>query len=145
MCVPLFLLIAGLVVYPFFYSIYLSMLNCEMTRFVGLFNYMYLLSSDTFHLVIFQSCFFAITSVLLKAAIGFVLAHVMHNITTKDQRIWRGLLLISWVIPPALSTLGFWWMVSGNYSAINWICNRLGCSRWPGLPIPGPRGCGSSW
>ena len=39
MCVPLFLLIAGFVVYPFFYSIYLSMLNRDMTRFIGLFNY----------------------------------------------------------------------------------------------------------
>lgn len=126
MCVPLFLLIASLVIYPFFYSIYLSMLNRSMTRFIGLFNYMYLLSSDTFHLVIFQSCFFAITSVFLKAVIGFIMAHVMHNITSRDQRIWRGLLLVPWVIPPALSTLGFWWMVSGDYSAINWILEQVG-------------------
>lgn len=126
MCLPLFFLIAGLIVYPFFYSIYLSMLNRDMTRFIGLFNYNYLLRSDTFHLVIFQSCLFAITSVFLKAGIGFIMAHVMHNITTKDQRIWRGLLLLPWVIPPALSTLGFWWMVSGNYSAINWILTQLG-------------------
>ncbi|MDA8051126.1 MAG: sugar ABC transporter permease [Rhodospirillales bacterium] len=126
MCLPLFLLIAGLVVYPFFYSIYLSMLNREMTRFVGLFNYLYLLSSGTFHLVIFQSCLFAITAVFFKALIGFILAHVMHNISGRDQRIWRGLLLIPWVIPPALSTLGYWWMVSGDYSAINWILQLFG-------------------
>lgn len=126
MCLPLFLLIAGLVVYPFFYSIYLSMLNREMTRFVGLFNYLYLLSSGTFHLVIFQSCFFAFTAVFFKALIGFILAHVMHNISGRDQRIWRGLLLIPWVIPPALSTLGYWWMVSGDYSAINWILQLFG-------------------
>jgi multiple sugar transport system permease protein len=126
MCLPLFLLIAGLVVYPFFYSIYLSLLNRDMTRFVGLFNYSYLLSSGTFHLVIFQSCFFAITAVFFKALIGFILAHVMHNISSKDQRIWRGLLLVPWVIPPALSTLGFWWMVSGDYSAVNWILQQVG-------------------
>lgn len=126
MCVPLFVLIAGLVVYPFFYSIYLSMLNREMTRFIGLWNYQYLLNSQTFHLVVFQSCFFAITAVFFKALIGFVLAHVMHNIQSRDQRIWRGLLLVPWVIPPALSTLGWWWMISGTYSAINWILVHIG-------------------
>ena len=126
MCLPLIALIAGLVVYPFFYSIYLSMLNRTATRFIGLFNYRYLLRSDTFNLVIFQSCFFAITAVFFKALIGFVLAHVMHNISGRDQRIWRGLLLVPWVIPPALSTLGFWWMLSGNYSAVNWILAQFG-------------------
>jgi len=126
MCLPLICLIAGLVVYPFFYSIWLSMLNRAATRFIGLFNYRYLLNSDTFDLVIFQSCFFAITAVFFKALIGFILAHVMHNISGRDQRIWRGLLLVPWVIPPALSTLGFWWMLSGNYSAVNWILAQFG-------------------
>jgi multiple sugar transport system permease protein len=126
MCLPLFVVIAGFVVYPFFYSIYLSMLNGEMTRFVGLFNYIYLLSSSVFHLVIFQSCFFAITAVFFKALIGFILAHVMHNIASKRQRIWRGLLLVPWVIPLALSTLGWWWMLSGYYSAVNWLLVQVG-------------------
>jgi multiple sugar transport system permease protein len=129
MCLPLIALIAGLVVYPFFYSIYLSMLNHDATRFIGLFNFRYLLNSDTFDLVIFQSCFFAITAVFFKALIGFILAHVMHNISGRDQRIWRGLLLIPWVIPPALSTLGFWWMLSGDYSAVNWILEQVGIHR----------------
>lgn len=126
MCLPLILLIAGLVVYPFFYSIWLSLMNRAMTRFIGLFNYRYLLRSATFQLVIFQSCFFAITAVFFKALIGFILAHVMHNISGRDQKLWRGLLLVPWVIPPALSTLGWWWMISGNYSAINWLLAQVG-------------------
>jgi multiple sugar transport system permease protein len=126
MCLPLFLLVAGLIVYPFFYSIYLSMLNGAMTRFVGLFNYKYLVQDGVFHLVIFQSCFFAITAVFFKALIGFIQAHVMNNIASKQQRIWRGLLLVPWVIPPALSTLGWWWMLSGSYSAVNWLLVQVG-------------------
>ncbi|MGH7078661.1 MAG: carbohydrate ABC transporter permease, partial [Acetobacteraceae bacterium] len=72
------------------------------------------------------SCFFAITAVFFKALIGFILAHVMHNISGKDQKLWRGILLVPWVIPPALSTLGWWWMLSGNYSAINWLLAQIG-------------------
>src|ERR1700674_3171474 len=93
LCLPLILLIAGLVIYPAFYAIYLSMLNKKMTAFVGLGNFEFLLKRHTFQLVIFQSCLFAITSVVLKALIGFILAHLMHNIGGKSQRIWRGLLL----------------------------------------------------
>jgi len=36
MCLPLIVLIGGLVAYPFFYSIYLSLLNKRETAFVGL-------------------------------------------------------------------------------------------------------------
>ena len=42
--------------------------------------------------------------------LGFILAHLMHNIPGGKQRIWRGLLLVPWVIPLALSTLGWWWL-----------------------------------
>jgi multiple sugar transport system permease protein len=31
------------------------------------------------------------------------------------------MLLVPWVIPPALSTLGWWWLFDPTYSAINWV------------------------
>jgi multiple sugar transport system permease protein len=133
MCLPLILLIAGLVLYPAVYAIYLSMLNRKMTKFVGLSNFTFLMKRDTFQLVIFQSCLFAITSVILKAVLGFVLAHLMQNIPGKNQRIWRGLLLVPWVIPLALSALGWWWMFDPSYSAFNWILNQFGYANVPWL------------
>ena len=136
LCLPLILLIAGLVVYPAIYAIYLSMLNRKMTQFVGLGNFAFLLRRDTFQLVVFQSCLFAITSVLLKALLGFILAHLMHNIPGKNQRIWRGLLLVPWVIPLALSTLGWWWMFDPSYSAFNWVLEKFGFHALPWLGTP---------
>lgn len=126
MCLPLILLIVGLVIYPALYAIYLSLLNKRMTQFVGLGNFTFLLSRSTFRLVIFQSCLFAITAVIAKAVIGFTLAHLMHNLPSKNQRIWRGLLLVPWVIPLAISTLGWWWLFDPSYSAFNWILSGLG-------------------
>ena len=135
LCLPLILLIATFVVYPAFYAIYLSMLNKKMTAFVGLGNFQFLLKRHTFQLVIFQSCLFAVTSVILKAVIGFVLAHLMHNIPGKNQRIWRGLLLVPWVIPLALSTLTWWWMFDPSYSAFNWVLNQFGFGNVPWLGV----------
>jgi multiple sugar transport system permease protein len=133
MCLPLLLIIVGLVLYPAVYSMWLSMLNKRMTKFVGLSNFTFLLSRDTFRMVVMQSVFFAVTAVVLKAVIGFVLAHLMHNIPTTRQRIWRGLLLIPWVIPLAMSTLGWWWLFDPSYSAINWVLEGLGLPAVPWL------------
>ena len=133
MCLPLILLIMCLVIYPACYAIYLSMLNKKMTAFVGLSNYAFLLKRSTFQLVIFQSCLFAISAVTLKALIGFVLAHLMHNIPGGKQRILRGLLLVPWVIPLALSTLTWWWMFDPSYSAFNWVLNQFGLQNVPWL------------
>ncbi len=78
------------------------MLDRKMEHFVGLDNLPFLLTRHSFQLVIFQSCLFAITAVVMKALIGFIVAHLMHNIRGRNQRIWRGLLLVPWVIPLAL-------------------------------------------
>ena len=135
LALPLILLVACFVVYPAFYAIYLSMLNKKMTAFVGLGNFEFLLKRHTFQLVIFQSCLYAITSVVLKVAIGFILAHLMHNIPGKNQRLWRGLLLVPWVIPLALSTLTWWWMFDPSYSAFNWVLNQFGFANVPWLGV----------
>src|SRR3978361_2175553 len=135
LALPLILLVAGFVVYPAFYAIYLSMLNKKMTAFVGLGNFEFLLKRHTFQMVIFQSCLYAITSVVLKVMIGFILAHLMHNIPGKNQRIWRGLLLVPWVIPLALSTLTWWLMDDPSYSAFNWVLNQFRLADVPWLRV----------
>jgi len=136
MTLPLIAVIAGLVAYPAAYAIYLSLLNRRMTEFAGFLNYEILLESETFWLVVWQSCFFAVTAVLLKALIGFWLAHMLHHIPTKGQRKWRGMLLVPWVIPPALSTLGWWWMYDPTYSSLNWLLAAVALPPIPWLGEP---------
>ena len=121
LCVPLLVLVVGLIVYPFFYSIFLSMLNKKETRFVGFANYLFLFKRDTFWMVVRQSVVFTLTAVFFKALIGFIMAHLIDFLPDKRQRLWRGLALVAWVMPPALSTLGWWWLFEPSYSAINWL------------------------
>lgn len=136
MTLPLILIIGGLVAWPASYAIYLSTLNRRMTGFIGLGNFEILLDSETFLMVVWQSCFFAVTAVLLKALIGFWLAHMLHHIPTRGQRKWRGMLLIPWVIPASLSTLGWWWMFEPSYSSLNWLLNMVGGPSIPWLGEP---------
>jgi multiple sugar transport system permease protein len=126
MALPLILLILILVAYPAGYAVYLSTLNKSMTKFVGLGTFEFLLKRQTFWDIVYQSCLFAITAVIFKAFIGFVVAHFVHNIPTKGQRKWRGMLLVPWVIPPAMSTLAWLWLFDPSYSAFNWIFTHVG-------------------
>src|SRR5262249_32044130 len=134
MALPLLLLIGGLVLYPAFYAMHLAMLNKSMQRFVGLSNFTFLFKRETFWMVVQQSCIFAITAVIFKGLIGFVVAHFVHNVPAKKQRRWRGILLIPWVIPPAMSTLAWLWLFDPSYSAFNWIFTHIGISpvAWTG-------------
>src|SRR5215212_6416836 len=125
---PLILVIAGLVVYPALYAINLATLNKSMQYHVWFGNFTFLFRRNTFWMVVEQSMLFAVTAVIFKAVIGFIVAHFVHNIPQKGQRKWRGMLLIPWVIPPAMSTLAWLWLFDPSYSAFNWILVHLGIS-----------------
>src|ERR1700750_2255813 len=133
MTLPLILLILVLVIYPAFYSLHLATLNKSMHRFIGLGNFQFLFKRDTFWLVVEQSCIFAITAVIFKALIGFIVPPFGHNIPAKGQRKWRGMLLVPWVIPPALSSLAWLWLFDPSYSAFNWILAHFGIGPVPWL------------
>src|SRR5436309_168788 len=133
---PLIMIVACLVIYPAFYSMHLATLNKSMTKFVGFGNFEFLFRRNTFWMVVEQSVLFAVTAVIFKALIGFIVAHFVHNIPMKGQRKWRGMLLIPWVIPPAMSTLAWLWLFDPSYSAFNWILTHLGLSGIPWLGNP---------
>src|SRR3990170_6531724 len=131
MALPLIVLILVLVAYPAGYAVYLATLNKSMTRFVGFGNFDFLFGRETFWMVVYQSCLFAITAVIFKAIIGFVVAHFVHNIPSNGQRKWRGMLLVPWVIPPAMSTLAWLWLFDPSYSAFNYLLAGAGIDRIP--------------
>ena len=147
MALPLIILITVLVVYPMFFAIYLVTQNKRMTQTAWMKNCTYLpdwictnipfgnlqflITRETFWMVFWQSCLFAITAVVFKALIGFIVAHFVHNIPVKGQRKWRGMLLVPWVIPAAMSTLAWQWLFDPSYSAFNYVLASFGVG-----PVP---------
>jgi multiple sugar transport system permease protein len=103
---------------------------------VGLANYRFLFGRETFWMVVEQSAIFAGTAVLFKALIGIVTAHLVNNLPGKGQRKWRGMLLVPWVIPLSLSTLGWLWLLDPTYSAFNWFFAQIGAPQIPWLSAP---------
>jgi multiple sugar transport system permease protein len=137
MALPLIVLISALVIYPALFSMYLATLNKSMQRFVGFGNFTFLFGRTTFWMVVKQSVIFAVSAVFFKALIGFVVANFAHTIPSKGQRKWRGMMMVPWVIPTAMSTITWFWLFDPDYSAFNWLLMRLGIGpiSWLGDPI----------
>jgi multiple sugar transport system permease protein len=139
---PALLLIALLVAYPFCMALYFALSNSFIGRpseFIGLRNFVTLWESDAFRQT-FQNAFvFTGTAVAFKVVFGTALA-LLLNQQLWFKRLIRGAVLLPWVIPTALSTLGWWWMFDSLYSVVNWTGIGLGL-----IDPPGPNWLGQKY
>jgi len=125
---PALLIIVFLIAYPFFLAIYLSLsaaLVGQPLRFAGLDNFRLLLKSAIFRQALQNAIVYTFSAVILKLAFGMGLA-LLLNSGIRFQKFFRGAILLPWVIPDALSTLGWVWMLDPLYSVINWVLRHLG-------------------
>jgi multiple sugar transport system permease protein len=139
---PAVLFLLLLVAYPFCMAVYLSLSNSFIGRpshLIGLRNFINLWDSDAFRQT-FQNAFvFTGIAVGFKLVLGITLALLLN------QQLWfkrfiRGSVLLPWVIPTALSTLGWWWMFDSLYSVVNWTGIALGS-----MDPPGPNWLGQKY
>src|SRR5881628_680141 len=131
---PALVLISLLVAYPFCVALYFSVSNAFIGRpshFIGLTNFIRLWDSDAFRQT-FQNAFvFTGISIAFKLVLGISLA-LLLNQQLWFKRLIRGAVLLPWVIPTALSTLGWSWMFNSLYSMVNWTGIALGIMHPPG-------------
>ncbi|MCC6312448.1 MAG: sugar ABC transporter permease [Thermomicrobiales bacterium] len=109
---PLFVLVLGLILYPFLQAVRLSFTDKMVgypERFVGFQNYAYLLESDTFRRVIQNTAIFTIGSVGLKLITGVATALVLSSVTFW-RGFFRGLSLLPWITSTVIIALTWRWM-----------------------------------
>ena len=139
---PAMLLIVLLVAYPFAMALYFSLSNSFIGRpshFIGIRNFINLWDSDAFRQT-FQNAFvFTGTSVAFKLVLGISLA-LLLNQQLWFKRMIRGAVLLPWVIPTALSVLGWSWMFNSLYTVINWTGISMGI-----MDPPGPNWLGQKY
>ena len=131
---PAMILILLLVAYPFCMAVYFSLSNAFIGRpsqFIGFTNFIRLWDSDAFRQT-FQNAFvFTSIAIAFKLVLGMILS-LLLNEQLWFKRLIRGVVLLPWVIPTALSTLGWWWMFNSLYSVVNWTGIALGIMDPPG-------------
>jgi multiple sugar transport system permease protein len=124
---PALLWIGLLVAYPFVMALYFSLSNTVVGQggsFIGLANFQRLLDDDTFRQTLRNSFVFTATAIVAKTVLGVLLALILYR-PLRGKRLIRGLVLLPFVIPTALSTLGWLWMYDSLYSVITWTLNRI--------------------
>jgi multiple sugar transport system permease protein len=139
---PALLLLLVLVAYPFCMALYFSLSDSFIWRpsqFIGIRNFVNLWQSDAFRQT-FQNAFvFTFVAVAVKLVLGVALA-LLLNQQLWFKRLIRGAVLLPWVIPTALSTLGWWWMFNSLYSVVNWTGIALDI-----MDPPGPNWLGQKY
>ncbi len=126
---PAILYIVLVVGFPFFLALYYSVsditLGSRSLGFVGLKNFTGVIGTTKFQTALKNTFVFAILSQLLVLVLGNVLALAL----LKDFRgkwLVRLLILLPWVAPISLGTIGWLWIVDSIYSVINWTLRAVG-------------------
>lgn len=137
MIAPAVLYIAALVGFPFCLAIYYSLSDATVgnptLRFVGLENFRSMLESTIFRNALKNTFIFTLGSQVIVIVLGNILARALR--ADFPGKWWlRLLILLPWVAPISLGTIGWKWIFDSIYSVINWTAQALhilGPNDWP--------------
>jgi len=126
---PAALYVMLLVAAPFVFSLYLALSDASVgdpvARFVGLDNFRAAWEMDLFWLAFRNSVVFLVVAAVLKSLLGTSLAFLLLQ-NFRGQKLIRGLVVIPFTLPIAISVLSWKWMYDSQFSVINWVLSRLG-------------------
>ena len=114
--------------YPFFLGIWLSLSDSmigQMGNFIGLRNFSDLLTDSIFLQTARNTFIYALVTVPFKAILGLGLAMVLNNRMRFSNPV-RASVMMPWIVPTALSSLGWFMIFDPVFSPISWLLKNLG-------------------
>ncbi len=117
----LFLLV--FVAYPFFYGIFLSLEERRVASqgtFVGFANFVTLAHDAVFWQIARNTLVYVAVTTVLKLAGGLGMALVMNQ-AFRGRNLVRAFLLLPFIVPTALSTVAWMWILDPTFSVVNWL------------------------
>jgi len=136
MLAPIFFFLIFFYGYPTLSNFYNSFTDLNLMglktggAFVGLENYIELLTSRDFFRVLWNTLFWlTAVSVVLRLLLGLLLALLLNSATLKRYRLTtvsRLLLLVPWATPPIVAVVVWRWLLDGRQGIINEWLLKLG-------------------
>jgi multiple sugar transport system permease protein len=123
MLVPGVLFLLAFVAYPFFYGIYLSLQDrpvAQAGHFVGLQNFVALARDRVFWQVNANTLVYTLVTTVLKLVGGMAMALVMNQ-QFRGKNLARAFFLLPFIVPTALSTIAWMWLLDPTFSVVNWV------------------------
>jgi multiple sugar transport system permease protein len=137
MLTPAILYIVLLVGFPFLLSLYYSLSSITVAsreiHFVGLENFQRIVESGTFWLSLKNTIFITLVSQFFVIVFANILAMALL-VDFRGKWFVRLLILLPWVAPISLGSIGWLWMFDSIYSSINWTARAIGLfgpNFWP--------------
>lgn len=96
----------------------------ETSKFVGLKNYIGVLTDQDFYATFLRTLKWTILTVLLKVLIGFFIAMILNG-KIYIQKAYRFLVLIPWAIPQVVVSIIWSWILDGKYGYLNYYLAKL--------------------
>jgi arabinogalactan oligomer/maltooligosaccharide transport system permease protein len=135
--VPSFIILFGVVVYPFVYNVILSLSNMNLRhirdwRIIGFEQYAKVFtepSQPDFYLIFVKTIIWTVVNVVLHVVIGVFLAIILNQQAIRGKGLFRAILILPWAVPQLIVALTWRGMFNYEYGAIN-----LMLTQWFGLP-----------
>lgn len=119
-------------VYPLLYNIVLSFKDLTVmtfkgnaSKFIGMANYSQILADPEFHQAFVQTLWFTVACIVVQFSLGLLLA-VFFNQKFRLAGPIRGMVLVAWMMPVAVTGLLFKYMLQTEGGVINQILSMLG-------------------
>lgn len=130
--VIIFILIGGLMLYPLINGFYLSLWQKNLMypakeKFILFDNFKKLFFDDPmFWLVFKNSLIFTVASVGFEYLLGLSSALLLNSKHVPMKNFFRGIVLLPWIVPIAVNSLNWKWMLLPEYGYINIVLKVLG-------------------
>ncbi len=125
---PMVILMAGLILWPFVNAVLLSFTTRNIARqdvFVGLGNYIRLLSDTQFTSSIGNTVRFTVVSVALKLVVGMTIA-LLLNSKLPFRNVLSGIMLLPWIVPEVVTALTWRGIYDPIFGTLNPLLRSVG-------------------
>ena len=134
---PALIYIGAIIGVPFFLSLWFAVSDVTVSsaagHYVGLENFRSALDDPSFRRALRNTFFFAFVSQLIVIVLSNVLGLALQK-KFRGKWVVRLLILLPWVAPVSLGSIGWLWILDSIYSVINWTLRALhvfGPQTWP--------------
>ena len=126
---PTLIIMAVFTVFPLGDGLRLSFTNASMLRdttsYIGLGNYLRMLSDDIFWISFYHSVLLTTVAVVLQLVLGLIVASALKQ-DLPGVQFMRSIIMASWVIPVVATVVMFRFMSQPDYGFINIFFRTIG-------------------
>lgn len=135
---PAVIIIGLVVLYPLLYTVVMSLFSKNLinprrgTVWVGLDNYVKLLTDSSFLGALWNSIVLTTTSMIIQVVLAMTIAILLQK-AFFGRGILRGVMILPWAVPTFVAAFAWSWLMDPSYGAVNGILQALGIIK-EGIP-----------